>query len=65
MKKTRGRSIFTIIIALAFFAGLCYFVGSLACNAAEWSEIPKIGHLSSTGLAQAGTIYDRNGTVLA
>lgn len=66
MKKTRTRSIPVLMLTLAFFAGLVYFIANLVTNAAQWSSMPQNGHLSdSSGLEKAGMIYDRNGTVLA
>ncbi len=65
MKKILNRSILIWFIALAFFAGLGYFVVNLVIHSTEWAQKPMNQHLSVTGLAQAGDIYDRNGTVLA
>ena len=66
MKRTRTRSIMVLIMTLAFFAGLAYFVVNLAVHSAEWSSKPQNSHLSdSNGLENAGTIYDINGVVLA
>ena len=65
MKKVLTRSLLTWFLALAFFAGLGYFVVRLVMNADEWAQLPMNAHLSASGLAQAGAIYDRNGIVLA
>ena len=65
MKKVLTRSLLTWFLALAFFAGLGYFVVRLVMNADEWAQLPMNAHLSASGLAQAGAIYDRNGVVLA
>ena len=65
MKKVLTRSLLTWFLALAFFAGLGYFVVRLVTNAEDWAQLPMNAHLSSSGLAQAGAIYDRNGVVLA
>lgn len=65
MKKSLNRSILIWIIAIAFFAGLSYFVVRLATHASEWAQMPMNAHISETGLAQAGIIYDRNGNILA
>ena len=55
----------TWILAFAFFIGLGYFVVNLIVHSSEWAQKPMNAHLSVTGLAQAGDILDRNGTVLA
>ena len=65
MKKVLNRSLLTWFLAIAFFAGLGYFVVRLVTNAEEWAQLPMNAHLSASGLAQAGAIYDRNGIVLA
>lgn len=65
MKKVLNRSLLTWLLALAFFAGLGYFVVRLVTNANVWAQKPMNAHLSASGLGQAGTIYDRNGVVLA
>ncbi|MBQ1546733.1 MAG: penicillin-binding protein [Clostridia bacterium] len=65
MKKVLNRSLLTWFLALAFFVGLGYFTVRLVANASEWAQLPMNAHLSSTGLGRAGTIYDRNGIVLA
>lgn len=65
MKKALNRSIMIWIIAFAFFIGLGYFTVTLIINSSTWAQKPMNAHLSATGLAQAGTIYDRNGNILA
>lgn len=66
MNKTRARSFPVLMITLAFFAGLIYFIVNLTLHSAEWASMPYNGHLSdSSGLEYAGTITDRNGIVLA
>ncbi len=65
MKKVLTRSLLTWFLALAFFAGLGYFVVRLVTNANEWAQLPMNAHLSANGLARAGAIYDRNGVILA
>lgn len=65
MKKILNRSILTWVIAFAFFIGLGYFTVNLIIHASSWAQKPFNAHISSTGLAQAGDIYDRNGLTLA
>ena len=65
MKKILNRSILTWVLAIAFFIGLGYFTVNLIIHADEWAQKPMNAHISVTGLAQAGDIYDRNGYLLA
>ena len=65
MKKIFNRSILTWFLAFAFFIGLGYFTVTLIIHANEWAQKPMNAHISVTGLAQAGDIYDRNGYILA
>lgn len=66
MRKTRSRSFPVLLLTLAFFAGLIYFISNLYVHSAQWSSMPTNGHLSdSTGLEHGGRITDRHGTVLA
>ena len=66
MRKTRSRSFPVLIMTLAFFAGLVYFICNLINNAPQWSSVPWNGHISdSDGLSNAGVITDVNGVVLA
>lgn len=55
-----------LLMTLAFFAGIIYHISNLWVHSAEWASIPENAHLSdSNGLEIAGTVYDRNGVVLA
>lgn len=66
MKKTRARSFPVLMLTLAFFAGLVYFLVNLCLNSRTWASMPQNGHLADSGsLGNAGAIYDRNGVVLA
>ncbi len=66
MRNTRSRSFPVLMLTLAFFAGLIYFMVNLVTHASEWASMPYNGHLSdSTGLEYAGEIKDKNGVVLA
>lgn len=66
MRKTRFRSFPVLMITLAFFAGLIYFVINLAVHSAEWASMPYNGHLSDTDTPEmTGSILDRNGVILA
>lgn len=66
MKRTYKRSIFIMIIALAFVAGLVTFTVKICLNANDWVQQNYNGHVAgSGGLEQAGKILDRNGNILA
>lgn len=66
MKRTRVRSIPVLLMTLAFFAGIIYFMAKLWVHSAEWAAMPQNEHLSGgSGLEYAGKIYDRNGVILA
>lgn len=66
MKRTLQRSWLIFFVALAFLGGLGYFTFLLITNSSDWVDQAYNGHISgSGGLEQAGSIYDRNGNVLA
>lgn len=66
LKRTLTRSIFVMILAVAFVGGLLLFTVRIFFNADDWIQQSYNGHVSgSGGLAQAGKILDRNGEVLA
>ena len=66
MKRIMSRSIFVLIVTLAFFAGVCLLAFRLLTQNEMWVQQPYNGHMaSSNGLAQAGDIVDRYDTVLA
>lgn len=66
MKRIMSRSIFVLIITLAFFAGVCLLAFRLVTQNEMWVQQPYNGHMaSSNGLAQAGEIVDRDGEMLA
>lgn len=66
MKKTLQRSNWVLFVGLAVIVGLCVFIVRITINADQWIQHTYNGHLAgSNGLANAGTIYDREGIVLA
>ena len=66
MKRTRNRSILLLILTVTFFIGLIYFAVNLIIHQEEWASKPMNQYVSgSGGLDRAGTIYDRNGIVVA
>lgn len=66
MKRTRRRSFLLLVLTIAFFGGLVYFAVNLTVHQEEWASKPMNQYVSGDGgLGRAGTIYDRNGIVLA
>lgn len=66
MKRTMSRSIIALILAVAFLLGLGFLCYKYVCDSPMWASQTFNAYISSgKGLAYAGTIYDRNGTVLA
>ena len=66
MKRIMTRSIFVLVVTLAFFAGVCLLAFRLLTQNEMWVQQPYNGHVASrSGLAQAGDITDRNGEILA
>lgn len=66
MKRILRRSTLIFAVAVAFIGGMGYLAFQLAANAEDWVDQPYNYHVSgSGGLSKAGTIFDRNGVVLA
>lgn len=66
MKRILRRSTLIFAVALAFIGGMGYLAFQLVTNADDWVDQPYNAHISgSGGLEQAGSIFDRNGNVLA
>lgn len=65
-EKILRRSTLIYIVALAFIGGLGYLAFELVTGADDWVDQAYNAHIAGDGgLAQAGAIYDRNGTALA
>lgn len=66
MKRIAKRGIFLWLICAAFIGGLVFLTVSLAVNSDKWVMKYYNAHVYSDGeLVGAGTVYDRNGVVLA
>lgn len=66
MKRTLNRSLIVFLVAFAFFAGIVLFCVRLGTGCKDWVQKPFNGHTAgNSGLIQAGTIYDRDGNILA
>ena len=66
MKITAKRAGIIYALIAAFLAGIVILVASLMMNGPEWASNRANRHIYSSGtIVNAGTIYDRNGVVLA
>ena len=66
MRITSRRAAVVYALILAFIAGIGIFVAGLVMNGAQWASNKANRHIYSGGtIVNAGTIYDRNGVVLA
>ncbi|MBR3818424.1 MAG: hypothetical protein IKJ41_04670 [Clostridia bacterium] len=66
MRITAKRAAIVYALIAAFLAGVCIFVVSLVMNGSEWSSSKANRHIYRGGtIVNAGTIYDKNGVVLA
>ena len=66
MRITAKRAAIVYALIAAFLAGVCVFVVSLMMNGSEWASSKANRHIYKGGtIVNAGTIYDKNGVVLA
>ena len=66
MKITAKRAGIIYALIAAFLVGIVIFVASIMINGDEWASNRANRHIYSSGtIVNAGTIYDRNGVVLA
>ena len=65
MKVISGRAAVMFIFILSFVFGLIFFAGDYISNSGKWVKYPYNQHLYVNGQPKVGTIYDRNGLVLA
>lgn len=66
MKRILRRSTMIFVLTIAFIGGLSYLTVQLALNADDWVDQAFNAHVSGEGgLEQAGTVFDRNGKILA
>ena len=65
MKKVKRRT-YSIIVFIALIAlGLVYFLFRLVVNGSTWITFPSNKNVYSNGVLAVGTIYDRDGCLLA
>lgn len=65
MKKVKRRATFAMLIAAAIVVGLVIYVIRLADNGRDWAMFRANATVYSGGVIGSGTVYDRNGIVLA
>lgn len=66
MRVTAKRAAVVYVLIIAFIAGVGFFVASLMTDGAEWASNKANRHIYTGGtIVNAGTVYDRNGVVLA
>lgn len=65
MKVISGRAAVMFIFIGLFVFGLLFFTGDYVSNAGKWVKYPYNQHIYVNGQPKVGTIYDRNGLVLA
>ena len=65
MKNTRTRSAIITIITFLFILGLIFLGYNLVVNSNQWALKPSNSHLNGSGVADLGTIYDKNEVILA
>ena len=66
MRVTARRAAVIYALVLAFIAGVAIMVSGFVINGSEWASHKSNRHLFRNGvMTDAGTIYDRNGVVLA
>lgn len=65
MKILSRRGAILLVFLLAFLGGFGFFLHSYTVKAATWVKYPANKHYYLNGQPIAGTVYDRNGAVLA
>ena len=65
MKKVKSRTAAVLLLAAAILAGLVFFIAKLTLNGRDWAAFSANGNVYSGGMLATGTVYDRDGEVLA
>ena len=65
MNKIKRRAFILTALVLLLIGGVCFYLYSYVAHGAEWVDYPSNKHLYSGGQPLLGTIYDRNGEILA
>lgn len=65
MKKVKNRATAALLIAALLIVGMCTYVLRFAQNGEDWATFSASASVSTQGKVIAGTVTDRNGTVLA
>ena len=65
MKQMTVRAVIMTVLCILFSAGIAIFIGIYIKDGADWALYPANRHIYTDGIiSQAGSITDRNGTVL-
>ncbi len=65
MKKVKSRTAAVLLLAAAILAGIVFFITKLTLNGSDWAAFSANGNVYSGGMLATGTVYDRDGEVLA
>lgn len=65
MRILSRRAAIVLLLISLFLCGIALFVGTYIRNASKWVQYPANRHLYTNGQPNVGTIFDRNGVVLA
>lgn len=65
MKKVQNRAISALLIAFLIIAGMCVYIVRYAQSGKDWADFSVSVGTSGQGKVIAGTVTDRNGTLLA
>ena len=65
MKKIKRRAYSALILALCVVAGMGLYVFRLVTQGDEWATFRANQTIYEAGVLKSGTVYDRNGVVLA
>lgn len=65
MNRIAARSMIVLVLVLALAAGMVFFFGEYLVKAESWITFSGSPHVYTDGKVSAGTVRDRNGTLLA
>lgn len=65
MKILSRRAGVVLIFFILFICGILFFSGTYVMNASTWVKYPANKHVFTNGQLRVGTIFDRNGVILA
>lgn len=65
MKKVKRRTYFVIVFVALILLGMVFFLFRLVVNGQSWVTFPSNKNVFSGGVLALGTVYDRDGNLLA